>query len=45
MSCRFMESSEHNLQLLMFGQKDGAEQESGFAQGFARPCARLIRDN
>jgi hypothetical protein len=27
MSCRFAEFSEHNLQLLMFGQTDAAEQE------------------
>jgi hypothetical protein len=28
MSCRFVEFSEHNLQLLMFGQTDTAELES-----------------
>jgi len=34
MSCRFAEFSKHNLQLLMFGQTDAAEQERalGFAQ-------------
>jgi hypothetical protein len=35
MSCRCAEFSEHNLQLLMFGQTDAAEQESvGFRRSF-----------
>ena len=34
MSCRFAEFSEHNLQLLMFGERDAAEQEGvGFRPG------------
>ena len=33
-SCRFAEFSEHNLHLLMFGERDAAEQEGvGFRPG------------
>jgi hypothetical protein len=40
MSCRFAEFSEHNLQLLMFGETDAAEQE---CVGF-RPAPMRLRE-